>query len=521
MSVRLDVLDRNLNLIAHLPRRRAVTWQDELNSPGMGSFQIHADDAALTADTNLLDYFNIVRVTVDGTARKAWVIEKKEKSSGDPADRWWTVSGRGALSLLSNAVVYPEYALKRSSADARSFDFGSIDGPWRVKSEWHKPLAIAQNNPASIRKRLPAKWPDPKAAWLWSTNPNAANANGINYFRGAFTLTTATRVTIYAAGDDNLILQLNGEPVMVRQYRQWRTPGAYTVALPAGTHLIAARVRNDQTTDALNSGAFLCSVARVDRNNKVLAWIKRSSSTSFICRGYQTRAPGWFAASILKKLVTEARTRGVEGLAPVTFGFTDLVDTAGAAWTGRQDRSFEIQRNLLEVVNKLTEVDIDVDMTPALQLRAWKTRGTDRRNTVRLLAGRDVTQETASANAAPVRTRSLTRHAGGWIEHVDAAAAAIYGRRETGLVTGNTSSDEQAATFSQAAFDDLGTPEVTLPITTTSEAGRQPYTDYDIGDTLTVPGILGVHAPARLMAITATEDENGLLTFDHDLYPEA
>ncbi|MGZ6838565.1 MAG: hypothetical protein ACXVGE_22100, partial [Blastococcus sp.] len=338
-GVRVSVYDPNFTFIAHVPRRRNVKWQDELNTPGAGSFDVQLDDAILTAHSNLLDDFNIVQISVNGTPVKSFVIEAKNRvnvGAGEQADRWVTVSGRGVLCLLGNAVVYPEYPLRYNTADLRSFDYGSKDGGWRVTSDWGTPLGVTQGSSSSIRgTRYPLYWPDHAAQWLWSVNPNAASAPGANYFRGSFSLASATRVTIYAAGDNDLELQLDGE-VVIRS-NNWRHCATYSVDLAAGTHLVAAKVVNYSTATGNNPAGFICSVGRVDRNNKLQQWLLRGTTSTFKVRGYGS-PPGWYSASILKTLVTEAQARSVVGFSPITFGFTDTTDTSGAVWTGRNDR---------------------------------------------------------------------------------------------------------------------------------------------------------------------------------------
>lgn len=518
-AAQVSFYDPDMTLVTHVAKKSGLRWQDEHNTPGMGSVRLPLD--TVLAKPVLKNYFNVVQIRLDGQPVKAWIVTRIEVEPGDAPDRWVTFSGPGVLALVQNAVVYPEYTLRRHSADSRSFDFGSKDGSWRVTSEWHAPLGIRQGSATSIRAGYPLRWPDPAAQWLWRTSPNAANTSGTNWFRGQFTLAADTRISIYAAGDDRLWLQLDGEEVINRGVRGWRTPAVYTADLAAGTHLIAAAVQNVQTIDPLRSGAFLCSVARVDRNNKILAWIKRSTPASFMVKGYG-RPPGFFGPSIWKTLVTEAQARGVAGLAPVTFGFSDTIDSDGVAWTERNDRRFDIgSRDLLDVTAQLTETDFDLDMDGDLQLQAWKSRGTDLSDTVQLLPRRDLAKRSASGFAGNIRNRALVRHGGGWGEHSDNPSIAAYGRRETGMVVGSTDSDEQAEVFSTAAFLDLGRPEETVPLVTTGQAGPQPYLDYNLGDVITAPDLWDELGPARVMAFTVEEDDSGLLTITTDTYPDA
>jgi hypothetical protein len=506
--------------IANIPRRRGVSWQDEHNTPGMGSFQIQRDDAVIADNPSLLDDFNIVKFYVDGKAVKTWIIEQVQRTLIDEDDRWMTVSGRGALALLGAGVIYPEWPLRRDSADERSFDYGSKSGGWFRAAEWKTPAGIPVGAANSIRKGHPKGWPSKRSQWLWSTNPNRANKDGVNYFRGVFTLSAKTRVRIWAAGDDDMELQLDGEVLFSQKRGGWHKASAKTMVLAAGNHLIAARVRN-YDDDANNSGAFVCYVGKVDRKNKILATVMRSTPAKFSCRGYYDKPPGWFPASVLKTLVSEAQARGVEGLSAITFGFTDTVDSAGRAWQSRQDQSYPIgTTSLLDLVERLTEDDLDVAMTTGLELRAWRTRGADRTRTVRLLPVQ-ATKADATSTSSRVRSRALVRTRHGWLEIVDSDATAAYGRREVGLTAGGAGSDNQATKTAQAAFREVGAPEVTIPVGTSAQVGPQPYADYNIYDIVTGPAMYGGLGPARVMTISATEDnESGVLSYVTELYPE-
>lgn len=103
-----------------LPRTRERKWLDQLSAPGSGSFDIHVDDEKIAADPTLLDYGNIVRCLLDGVERFAWVIETKQRSIVSPEEKggeWITVSGRGVLSIMEEAVIYPSGGLADPSTD--------------------------------------------------------------------------------------------------------------------------------------------------------------------------------------------------------------------------------------------------------------------------------------------------------------------------------------------------------------------------------------------------------------------
>lgn len=527
--IQVHVYTANLTFIAHIPRRKGVRFQDAHNDVGSGSMMLHLDDAIFTAHPTLLDDNNIVVLKKDGAFFFAWVIEAKTRvkvGKGEGGDRWTVVSGRGVLSILGRAVTYPEYALRTDTADQRSFDYGSRDGAWKITAEWGAPLGITQDHPSSIRAGYPASWPDPSAQWIWPTSPQFSTPPGFAYFRGSFTLATPTRIKIWAAGDERLNLQLDGEPVIAVQRGGWITPATYTADLAAGYHLIAARVDAVQFEGADNPAAFLCSVAKVTRSGIATSWIKRTTGTSFICRPTLTAPPGWFPASILKQLLTEAqaRTPAIPGLSAITLDFDDVNDTSSSPWVYRRDQSFYVGTDsYLDVAAKLTETDLDLHMTPTLHLQAWKERGTDLSTgatAVKLLPGRDLTDAQAESNAARIRSRMLIRHRGGWTEVVDTSAQTTYGRLEGATVSGTTSSDVHAIHVAQAALNDIDSPDITLPIAHTSEKGPQPYTDFTVADTIKAPGWSGTQAKGRVMSIAGVEnDDTGVIEYATQLYP--
>lgn len=206
-----------VNLIANIPRRRNVKWQDEVNSPGSASFDIHLDDPVVQNHPGLLDEFNVVRFFQNGVARKAWIIEDMSParvSSSGPSGRWATVSGRGPASALEAAVVYPEYGLRDLVSEDRAFNFASADGPWRNPAEWVTPAGATFLASATLRNHSPKDWPDPNAQWLWSTNPLLTAPAGPNWFRSTISLTENTPVVLYATADNQLeAIYIDGEVV--------------------------------------------------------------------------------------------------------------------------------------------------------------------------------------------------------------------------------------------------------------------------------------------------------------------
>lgn len=111
-GIRVEVYDRDdpNTLLDVLPDTRARQWLDELNGDGSGSFEIHALDPKLEAQPDLLTYGNIVRFYLNGVLRAGFRIEaidRVQATEEDDAGRWLTVSGRGPIGILEDAITYP------------------------------------------------------------------------------------------------------------------------------------------------------------------------------------------------------------------------------------------------------------------------------------------------------------------------------------------------------------------------------------------------------------------------------
>lgn len=515
-------------LIANVPRRRNVKWQDEVNSPGSAQFDIRLDDDLLIAHPELVNKYNVVKYFVNGVAVKAWILEDVvpvRVTSGGDADRWVTISGRGAESALDAAVVYPEYGMRDYVSEDRAFNFASIDGVWRIASEWVTPVGYAWSADTTTRKTYPRDWPDPNAQWLWSSSPATSAPVGPNWFRSTFTVTDSVAVVVYATGDNMITLYLDGQLIADSGTTQiaWRTSYQYRTMLAAGTHTLAAVVTNTTLVGGGNNpGAYIATIFRTDSSGaRTTTNVFRTSTTNTIVKPYGA-APGWNGANILQQLIIEAQDRNVDAVLPITFSFDTTNDSYGVPWDDRQDRVAKVgTTDLTDLATQVIELSLDMAIDPDFVMHAWKHRGVDMSDTIILRENRDVTAGTGSSRGARVRNQALLKYDGGWMELYSAVSKTTYGRREVGLSLGTSTSTDQTKLAGQAALREVVAPEETIPVTITSVSGPQPYLDYNLGDTILVPAVMTGMTKGRLMSITASESgEGGVIQWDLDFYPE-
>lgn len=248
-GLRFQVFDpTNTTFLGELTTASDGEFVDEYNGPGFGKVTVLLD----SADAGLLLRDRVVRVLYEGAARFSWFIETLDRTLADRSgQQLLTVSGRGLLAWLEDAVVYPQGGLRETSSADRPFNYASEDGPWKSSVTWSTPVGVKWSDDTSPRAGLPANWPDKDAQWIWSTDPDDQTVveGTINYFRSTFTLTGSTRIKFFATADNYFELYLNGTLIMSSDRFTENAPSfsqqtAYTTRLNAGTHTLAARVRN-------------------------------------------------------------------------------------------------------------------------------------------------------------------------------------------------------------------------------------------------------------------------------------
>ena len=249
--LRHDVYDAtNTTYVGTLSQTLSAEFVDEYNGPGTGQVVV----PLLSADAALLTKDRVVRVSYRDAVRYAWVVETRERTIADAGNRYTlTVSGRGPLGCwLQDAVIYPQAGLQDWNTPDRPFNFASDDAGMRATGNYTAALGVAWKSDTTARAKLPVRWKDPDAQWIWKTNPETAVERGtINWFYRDFTLASRTRVKFYASCDNTMDVYLDGTRIMSssdfdQEAASFTQMARFTIRLGIGTHTLAARVKNDK-----------------------------------------------------------------------------------------------------------------------------------------------------------------------------------------------------------------------------------------------------------------------------------
>ncbi len=249
--LRLDVYDAlNQTYQGTLSQTLSSEFVDEFNGHGYGSVTV----PLFSADATLLNKDSVVRVIYRDDTRFAWFVETRERSLAENGgQQTLTAAGRGLLAWLEDAVVYPLGGLADFLAPDRPFNWASgPGGGWRTSGNYQDALGVQWRNDTTARAKLPVRWKDPAAQWIWRTNPETAVQRGtVNWFYRDFTLTERKRIKFFASCDNKMDVYLDGQLIMSSsdfddEAASFTQMARFTLRLGIGEHTLSARVRNDR-----------------------------------------------------------------------------------------------------------------------------------------------------------------------------------------------------------------------------------------------------------------------------------
>lgn len=546
----------------------ATSFSEEFNGNGQGELTVLLD----SPDAALLRKDSVVRVYYREACVFAWFVETLERTIvGSDERRILRVTGRGLTAWVDDAVVYPQTGLAANyGSPSRLFNFASQDGNWIKSAGYVKPVGVKWKDDTSVRQGFPKGWPNPNAQWLWATDPTkVVKAGATNWFRSTFTLDKPTRVKFHMSADNRYEVFLDGAPLFTAtsgktQDVTWSTMLAKTITVPAGKHVVAAKVQNEKPwsqdgvsvgTDGwfdldeeapfnkgdairvdgagdksgLNDGAYVIvatdkskgvqlsktaggSPIKPSKKTNVDLSAPKDSTAGFILTAsalndkgrpvqiveqtseagwlVASQEPEWFPAEILWTLIAEAQRRGVSRLDQFKKGWTFDTDSNGEKWATAADATFPVGTPLSEVADFGVNLGVDYWLDPeSLVFKAAERRGKDLSNVVNLRLGYNLIQFVTTEERT-LKTAALVRTKDGWTEKrwMDS----FYGRRETFFTVERTRSKDTGRKIAERRLRSLGRRRVVAQsVQAQPQPGAVPYVDFNVGDIVTVPSVMG------------------------------
>ena len=235
------------------------------------------------------------------------------------------------------------------------------------------------------------------------------------------------------------------------------------------------------------------------------------------------------ASTVLRTLILEAQARG--GLVGVTVDWEDDQDSLGNVFSENINLSFHVGTPLLEVATKFGEGlgYFDIEMTPELVLKIYKTKGEDLHETVIYRPGQAMISHQNQIDAKGVVNEVLVEGGDKLLavaSHSDSQAT--YGRREGYLSASNI--QEGLSEYGQAYLNRVAYPAWGIQGTVTRFSDDQgnrlkPFESYLIGDWIgwNIPpegsDELGFDGVLRVCGITVSEDDDtGELSYTLELH---
>lgn len=486
------------------------SFRDAVGETGSGSLTVpYSQEYAQLFARDLV----VVHV-IDGVQRFAWVIERDENVvvGDEPA---LMATGRGLLSWLEWATIYPSGGLRRTSGDDRIFGFGSAE--YFVDGNGGDSLGVAWVPPTTVARAAPSGWGDVSTYGIWPTASNAEPGT-VAYFRRGFSTSAGQKIRIDATGDDAITVWLDGEQIIDQDGTDRIDPGANKLTtvrrtLAAGSHWIYLRGRQIDPLEMADLGVpaggqgpswVAIRIASIADDTENGTLIIRTGDTW----GATLETPGWTPGLCLSVVLNEAVQRGVDRVYWQGYSYSNAVDSNGQAWPHLVNRSWPVGTDFLKLISDLADMGVEVWATPDKTLHAAMHRGTDKSDEVRLYPAKQLTSYGIVRNHK-VRTVALAKSESGWSEVTDPAES-VYGRAETRIDLSVVNSLTQATEVAGTALAPLAQPTretngdqtrfVAMP-------GSMPYDDFSPGDGVSVPDGNGGWTPARLMALTRNDGE--------------
>lgn len=546
LPIEIDVYDGGSpgTMLATLENAFDGSMQRELNEVGSGKFSIHRSDPKATPA--ILARGNLIKFKTGGVYRGAWWIEEPTEvltSTAEASGEVHRIAGRGALSYIERAVVYPpvwptQPAAFRSASHTYNGALGGtfVNGskPAGVVNGDTLIAAVAWVGGSSKTITPPPGWKEFKRTNYGTTLGMSlfikqAGSSEPSTYKFVFLNTTIASTNILALYNTSIdyttfaygaSTQGSGTAITNPSLNIPTVDGiALTFGVAnAGTGMTPPAGYTEATDDAqggarLESG-YLHAPALGDTgdltttNSASGAWIgahlfiPNSASNDAVFAG---ETPG----SILATLIDRAVARGA--LPDLSYDFDGTADSQGQPWADTFDLTFHVGTSLLDVWRHLVSLGMEGEMSHDLKLSAYVNRSRDRTADVILRKGYHFLGNVENnAHYAGLRTRFLVEGAGGRVIEVGPSTAEAdpkVGRREGFLSMGTS---DAATDLSRAGTQAITATELqeqarTIPVVhgLLTDGHYEPWEDYREGDYIGLdPDGTGVATPERVVAIT-------------------
>lgn len=514
-----------------IPIRRNPTFLEELKAAGGGSFSIPLE-AGNTIMPELLEYRNLVKIRIDNKVVGGFVIGKQDDKtiqSGESGEARQEIAGEGLKVLLDDAVLLPHGGLQTGSGTSRAFNFATEQGSWYNPANWISPFVFGQvgQSYSGAWGEYPEEWPDAgkTAQWIWASAFNTSMPTTTCYFRYEFTTASQGDYAVYAAVDNYMSIWLNGEQLAVsdpKNWDAWKKATKITFSLPAGNHVLAFTGRN-AVHSGFNPAGLAMALMQVNGENETL--IGRSGAGNWKALPYPAAAPSWTAGEVMLTLWAEAAALGCKFAQWFTPDFTATTDSNGQAWDTGLDWKFDIGESYVSIMAKMEELLCDswFDLE-TMEFRMANRRGVD--YSIDKMAPDGVTIERAaitfqrgknlklaeSQGVGKIKNKLVVRTDAGWMTTgtEDATSKAKYGTIMSKLDTNST--PDISAQMVDLVFQQRANPEegATYEITTFEYV---PWRHFTVGDWVLAPNKQNILVKRRIVSISVTEDEAGLLIY--------
>lgn len=544
---------------------RSAEFAEVSSAAGKGKLVIPHLLAAGAANPALalLTTGRVIRFLIDGTPRFAMLVEDRQVEVVAPdeeAGQVTVVNGRGLLAATAKVAIRPDAGTGNLPwYPTRWFNFSADrlrdDDPDGPQGAWPFSFGQLPNYDTNNYFGRPEGFTDtagPAGAgphWLWEDDTRTAfTTGGKNYFRQRFTVASTQDVIFEFAVDDIGELWCDGVPVC-------RVEGVYmggsvrsSARLSAGSHILASwgESLNEQRAGVVYA---VWSVS----NGLPDMLLARSDAALARCLGFPTSPPGFTPTETIRLVVDESQNLTPARLPHVTFSFISASDTRHAELTEVTDLATSAPASsIYTLIEQLgaSYLDIGVDYShDGLRLDAWirGTRGIDRSAYIVFEKGncRRVAWDIGGSERATVALVTGSGFAPFVRTHADAATTGVY--EEVSLDFGDASrtaaaryADEYLNLVSKArkgvTLEILPTGEETtnvtqngtnvtqngVQVTVGASSVPRPYADFQIGDTITVPGEDGSPSQHRVAAIGATVGPDSVTRWEVDLeHPRA